>query len=96
MADGKDPIAIETAAITTKDTLSGENPQLRGSPDVTNNGVYVENDEEAIADIIDSSKKGFFAYFLTKEFYIIIVLGYVLFRHIKVHYHNLYLGGRLK
>jgi len=75
MADGKDPIAT---AITTKDAFSGENPQIHGSPDVANNAGYVENDEEAIADIVDSSKKGFFAYFLTREFYIIIVLGQVL------------------
>ena len=29
----------------------------------------------AAADIVDTSKKGFFAYFRTKEFYIVLLLG---------------------
>ncbi|OJD18760.1 hypothetical protein AJ78_01231 [Emergomyces pasteurianus Ep9510] len=30
------------------------------------------------ADIVDKSKKGYFAYFLTKEFYIVLILGQIL------------------
>jgi solute carrier family 35 protein F1/2 len=75
MADRKDPITIQTAAVAGDAALSDESPQLRESPDVPNVGGHVDRDEETAADVVDSSKKGFFAYFLTKEFYIVVVLG---------------------
>lgn len=36
------------------------------------------DDNAALADAVDSSKKGFFAYFRTKEFYMVVILGWVL------------------
>ncbi|KAL1956792.1 hypothetical protein VTO42DRAFT_6846 [Malbranchea cinnamomea] len=36
------------------------------------------DDDVALADIVDESKKGSFAYFYTKEFYIVLLLGQIL------------------
>lgn len=40
--------------------------------------VQTEEDGQMPADKVDEQKKGFFAFLKTKEFYIIVVLGYAL------------------
>lgn len=44
-------------------------------PDVGANGLYHENPDSV--EVIEASEKGWLAYFKTRNFYIVLVLGYV-------------------
>lgn len=66
---------------------SGSSPQ-HGAPElisVTNDGGYGQ--PERTVDDIEGRKRGWFAYFKTKDFYIVLVLGYVVSFRRKWLYH---------
>ncbi|KAK2800682.1 hypothetical protein FQN50_008066 [Emmonsiellopsis sp. PD_5] len=82
MAEGADSTSIhaESAAVDAKQVVSDANAHSR---DLSNAASDTEGGGEgghdvAAADVVDESKKGYFAYFLTKEFYIVLVLGQIL------------------
>ncbi|KAB8236002.1 hypothetical protein ETB97_010663 [Aspergillus alliaceus] len=80
MSDFKDQIAVQTSAAAPHD---GSSPAQSSKHDVSagvdSNTREVDSaSEEVLADQIDKKKKGFLAYFTTKEFYIILILGQVL------------------
>lgn len=83
MSDSKDQITVQTA---------GASSSLPKDSAVTvvqsNSAVLTENENEPTpADKVDEEKKGFLAFFKTKEFYIILFLGYVLhFRSKKIKF----------
>lgn len=71
MSDSKDQVAVQATASNTDSTSSLPKDTAE---------VVVQRpvgDEEALApaDQVDTKKKGFFAYFKTKEFYIVLLLG---------------------
>jgi solute carrier family 35 protein F1/2 len=72
MADNKDNVDV-TAKPAGEDSHSQYGQNTAGSVECAdsngNGGTAVA------ADLVDSSKKGFLAYFHTKEFYAILVLG---------------------
>ncbi|KAL4780706.1 hypothetical protein BJX76DRAFT_37547 [Aspergillus varians] len=69
MSDNK----LNSTVETTVATLDGESPSNVVSVDANRSGE--EPGPETPADLIDERKKGFFAYFKTKEFYITLILG---------------------
>ncbi|KAK2781980.1 hypothetical protein FQN53_000230 [Emmonsiellopsis sp. PD_33] len=78
MAEGADSIHAQSAAVDTKPVVSVANVHSR---DLSNAASDTEGGAEggpAAADVVDESKKGYFAYFLTKEFYIVLFLGQIL------------------
>jgi hypothetical protein len=83
--DAKQPIvssspsagALSPAEVSSVDNGEGTSHGATHSSHARNDGEEEEDtSEEVPADEIDGSKKGFFAYFLTKDFYIILFLGY--------------------
>jgi solute carrier family 35 protein F1/2 len=72
MAENKDNVDV-TAKAAGEDISSQCGPNTAGSAECAdgngNGGMAVA------ADLVDSSKKGFLAYFHTKEFYAILILG---------------------
>lgn len=78
MPDTKDHVAVQASPADPNKASSSQCLPAPGSSQANivdgNNGDV----SEAPADAIDTSKKGFFAYFRTKEFYITLVLGLVI------------------
>jgi len=87
MADSKDQIAVQTTSAGPDTTLSPHlTPKQNASVVVTaaegepgtsgsGSGDGGEAEPTAAGDQVDEQKKGFLAYFKTKEFYITLVLG---------------------
>lgn len=86
--DTKDQIAIQTSSANPDSGPSSQTPPKKQDAPVvvtTETGETSEpreGDEEdgetpAAGDRVDEQKKGFLAYFKTKEFYITLVLGWV-------------------
>ena len=78
MSDLKDTIVTTRPSVASSDhrrpSASSRNPHAAGSQDA-NLQQADSSSEEAPADQLDNKKKGFLAYFKTKEFYIILILG---------------------
>lgn len=73
---GNDQVTVEASSgedIATPSTWLLAVNDSSGVAEVGRDGE--EDRETTIADEVDSSKKGFAAYFFTKRFYIIILLG---------------------
>ena len=76
--NGKTPVANTVPALETKGSPSSSTAPVHGPPEI----VYNENTQGAnrvegfTAEEIDESKKGWFAYFGTKDFYVVLLLGY--------------------
>lgn len=70
MSDSKDQVAVQAMASNTNSISS----LPKDTAEVV---VQRPVDEEALApaDQVDTQKQGFFAYFKTKEFYIVLLLG---------------------
>jgi solute carrier family 35 protein F1/2 len=70
MSDSKNQVAVQATASNADFTSSSPK-------DTAEVVVQTQRDEEALApaDQVDTQKKGFFAYFKTKEFYIVLLLG---------------------
>lgn len=65
-------------------TTTSPQPEIRTSLDKGPSGSGSREGEcgdrgdgSDVAEAVDSSKQGYFAYFHTKEFYIVLILGYV-------------------
>ncbi|KAJ5649386.1 solute carrier family 35 member [Penicillium longicatenatum] len=73
MSDSKNQVAVQATASNANSTSSSPK-------DTAEVVVQSQRDEEALApaDQVDTQKKGFFAYFKTKEFYIVLLLGQAL------------------
>ncbi|KAE8349147.1 hypothetical protein BDV28DRAFT_141855 [Aspergillus coremiiformis] len=70
----KDKVAVQTSAATPHDDSPSQSSKHNGA-----NACEVDSSSEEVpADQIEKKKKGFLAYFTTKEFYIILILGQVL------------------
>ncbi|KAB8272624.1 hypothetical protein BDV30DRAFT_211714 [Aspergillus minisclerotigenes] len=80
MSDVKDQITVQASAATPHDNSSlAQFPKDDTSAGAGANAREVDSaSEEVPADQIDKKKKGFLAYFTTKEFYIILILGQIL------------------
>lgn len=81
MADDKNEFDIATGHVVEDDRprLSGESDRSVASGDnasahrvASADGV---NADTSLADAVDESKKGRFAYFRTKQFYLVLFLG---------------------
>lgn len=70
MSDSKDQITVQTAEPTATPSL-----QPKGTSDILVQSHSAGSEHAAPADVVDEEKKGFFAYFKTKEFYITLALG---------------------
>lgn len=84
MADPKDQIAVQTTSTDSNTTLSASKQNAsvvvtaaEGEPESSSSGSGDggEGGPPAAGDQVDEQKKGFLAYFKTKEFYITLVLG---------------------
>lgn len=80
MSDSKDQVTVQTGEPAS--------PSLPKDSAVTvvqsSPNVQTENEDEpsAPADKLDEQKKGFFAFLKTKEFYIILALGYLFAKYV--------------
>jgi solute carrier family 35 protein F1/2 len=78
MSDLKDTIVTTHPSVASSDhrrpSEASRNPHDVGSQDA-NPQQADSSSEAAPADQLDNKKKGFLAYFKTKEFYIILILG---------------------
>lgn len=84
MADRKDQITVQTTSTEPDTTLSPhlapkQNASVvvtaaEGEPEASGSGSG-DGGPPAAGDQVDEQKKGFLAYFKTKEFYITLVLG---------------------
>lgn len=72
MSDSKNPVTVQTA--DSIDRVSSSSQPKDASVAVVNPAA-VEETPVAQADNVDEEKKGFLAYFKTKEFYITLALG---------------------
>lgn len=70
MSDSKDPVTVQTA--DSIDRVSSSSQPKDASVAVVN---PAEETPVVLADKVDEEKKGFLAYFQTKEFYITLFLG---------------------
>lgn len=70
MSDSKDQITVQAAEPTATPS-----PQSKGTSDILVQSHSAGSEHVAPADVVDEEKKGFFAYFKTKEFYITLALG---------------------
>jgi solute carrier family 35 protein F1/2 len=82
MADTKQAITVETTPADRKGPIVSTEAEGNSSPaEGGHNGhEQTEAEPEVPADEIEAKKKGFFAYFRTRDFYIILILGYVWMR----------------
>lgn len=73
MADTKDQALdiADSAAISVRAVSPNGEQGIRGG----NGSVTDVNEGITTAEAIDSSKKGYFAYFNTREFYVVLLLG---------------------
>lgn len=79
MSDMKNPIVVTHPSVSSSDhapASESANKNGAGLQDATPEQTD-SSSEEVPADQLDKQKKGWLAYFKTKEFYIILVLGYV-------------------
>ncbi|KAF3395745.1 hypothetical protein F1880_006712 [Penicillium rolfsii] len=74
MSDPKNPVTIQTA--DSIDRVSSSSQPKDASVAVVNSAA--EETPVVLADKVDEEKKGFLAYFKTKEFYIVLALGQLL------------------
>jgi solute carrier family 35 protein F1/2 len=72
MSDLKDPVTVQTA--DSIDRVSSSSQPKDASVAVVNPAAGEES-PIVLADKVDEEKKGFLAYFKTKEFYITLFLG---------------------
>jgi solute carrier family 35 protein F1/2 len=72
MSDSKDPATVQTA--DSIDRVSSSSQPKDASVAIVNSAT-AEETPVLLADKVDEEKKGFLAYFKTKEFYIVLVLG---------------------
>lgn len=82
MSESKDQITIQASGLDDHTAGRGSSSSTHSAPkDAAIVGVQsssqVEGSATQPADQVDEQKKGTFAYFRTKEFYITVVLGYV-------------------
>jgi solute carrier family 35 protein F1/2 len=77
MSDTKHPVGVQisSAAPDAVTSLYFEPPKQNDPVTVNENTREDDSGSEAVADRIDTQKKGFWAYFTTKEFYITLILG---------------------
>lgn len=78
MGNDNDRVAIEASAgedIPTPSTWLLAVNDSSVVDEVGRDGDEEHPEQPTIADEVDSSKKGFMAYFFTKRFYIILLLG---------------------
>ena len=76
--DGKTAVANTVAADEPKGLPLSNTAHARGAPEIVEyNGGQTYNGGVSVEDI-DESKKGWFVYFKTKDFYIVLLLGYIL------------------
>ncbi|PKX97043.1 DUF914 domain membrane protein [Aspergillus novofumigatus IBT 16806] len=80
MSDTKHPVGVQTSSAAPDAVTSPyfEPPKQNDPVTVNENTREDDSGSEAVADRIDTQKKGFWAYFTTKEFYITLILGQVL------------------
>ncbi|KAF4268169.1 hypothetical protein CNMCM8714_001993 [Aspergillus fumigatus] len=80
MSDTKQPVGVQTSSAVPDAVTSPyfEPPKYNDPVTVNKNTGEDDSGSEAVADRIDTQKKGFWAYFTTKEFYITLILGQVL------------------
>lgn len=71
MSASKDEVAVQTADPQTPSESFPKDPSVA----VVQSPSSDESEHVAPADVVDEKKKGFFAYFKTKEFYITLALG---------------------
>lgn len=78
MAERTDPIHVQTKGVDFNHAISDGDMDFRRD----SRGVDADGGQEgrpggdaAVADLVDKSKTGYFAYFHTREFYIVLVLG---------------------
>lgn len=77
MSDTKHPVGVQTSPAAPDAVASPyfEPPKQNDPVTVNENTQEDDSGSEAVADRIDTQKKGFWAYFTTKEFYITLILG---------------------
>ncbi|GIJ85707.1 hypothetical protein Asppvi_004569 [Aspergillus pseudoviridinutans] len=80
MSDTKNPVGVQTSSVASDATAAPyfEPPKQNDPVTVNENTREEDSGSEAVADRIDTQKRGFWAYFTTKEFYITLILGQVL------------------
>jgi len=80
--NGKTAVANDVSAGETKGSPSSIAAPVHGAPEVVDlpNGGDAWRSAEVTASEIDESKKGWFAYLQTRDFYLVLLLGYELFR----------------
>lgn len=71
--NGKTPIDTVT---TTETRASSPRTSTPGLEDTNGNNPALSSEDATIVDEIEESKKGRFAYFKTRNFYIVLALGY--------------------
>jgi solute carrier family 35 protein F1/2 len=77
MSDTKHPVGVQTTS-ASPDVITSPyfEPPKQNDPVIVNENTREEDSgSEAVADRIDTQKRGFWAYFTTKEFYITLILG---------------------
>jgi solute carrier family 35 protein F1/2 len=72
MSDSKDQVTVQAA--DSIDRVSSSSQPKDASVAVVNSAAS-EGSPVVLADKVDEEKKGFLAYFKTKEFYIVLALG---------------------
>jgi solute carrier family 35 protein F1/2 len=72
MSDSKNPVTVQTA--DSIDCVSSSSQPKNASVAVVSSAT-AEEIPVVLADKVDEEKKGFLAYFKTKEFYIVLALG---------------------
>lgn len=83
MATAKDQIAVQTSAAESESStpaqsqaqVQAQTGHSKNAP-VTVTEAGQDGGEGTTGDQVDTQKKGFLAYFKTKEFYITLLLGY--------------------
>jgi solute carrier family 35 protein F1/2 len=87
MADTKQAIPVETTPadhkgpiVSTEAEGNSRSASISPAEGGHNGHEQTEAEPEVPADEIEAKKKGFFAYFRTRDFYIILILGYVWMR----------------
>jgi solute carrier family 35 protein F1/2 len=73
MSDSKNPVTVQTA--DSIDRVSSSSSQPKDASVAVVNSAAGEETPVVLADKVDEEKKGFLAYFQTKEFYITLALG---------------------
>jgi hypothetical protein len=88
MSSHKDDTAVKASYIDEEPsgTTSGNSSPVKmahASPEIVEAPVDEEHQQETddIVEAVDKSKRGYFAYFKTKEFYTVMLLGYVQLPH---------------